>query len=450
MNNFFTSIIDWFRRHMNIQAEDKPIETFDSDFHDTVGLSITSMVSDAVSTLAISDADINIIGDSQRAKFLDDFMQNFVDTRLKTVASTTLGTGDCIVKPNTDGKRFGVDIIENGNFVVVEAVGDFVYKMLIKCDEMQKDNAVLERWELHQLHEVTQGVSYVTITQIAFKDGKEIPLSQVESWKNLQEQILIPNVDRLLFGRFKNPVTNRYDVNSPNGVPITHGADYVIDNIKQAYDRYNQEFSDKETMIFADKKLFTIKQHYKDGNVIEKSVLPQGKERVVMNMNNSSVDGPPMIHEFSPDIRDASLENALEVNFRLLEKEIGLSAGILSKSTLTYTNVDEVRKSTQQTYAFITALRKVLRSGCDDLIYAINIFMNLNNMGPIGEYDSQYDWSDSYVESMQERFTQLLQGHASEAVFTEDLRAWIMNIPTELAKEQIDERAKSNIDVAEE
>lgn len=451
MNNFFQSIIDFFKNMFGIETVDKPNEQLYSDYDDTNGMSVTAAMSNNLSTLTLTDAEINVVGDSARAKYLSNVMESYVNTRLKSAVNVCLGTGDCIIKPNTDGKRFGVDIVENGNFIIVDYVGGFLYSVLIKCDEIKKDNTVFERWELHKLNEY-EGTSYTTITQVAFKDGKNVPIATIDVWANLKENQIVPNVDRLLFGRYKCPTINRYDVNSPNGVPITSGAEEIVIAAKTAWRRFNKEFEDKETMIFADKRVFKAeKVKLKDGTTIERNVLPKGKDRVIMNVNGSnSVDDKPLIQEYSPDIRDTSLDNAIERNFRMLELFCGFSEGLLSKSTLTYTNVDEVRKSTQQTYAFITMLRKVIKQGTDDLLYAINIICNANNITPMGNYDTTYDFSDSYVESMAERYNQLLQALNMDTISKAEFRAWVMNEDIDIAEEMLSKMQQQNMSLLED
>jgi hypothetical protein len=116
-----------------------------------------------------------------------------------------------------------------------------------------------------------------------------------------------------------------------------------------------------------------------------------------------------------------------------------LSEGILSKSSLTYTNVDEVRKSTQATYAMINRFRSVLEEGLNDLIYAVNIICNFNTITPPGNFDINYDWSDSYIESMAERFNQLLQGLNMDAISKAEFRSWLKNEPLEVSEKIIAE-----------
>lgn len=434
------NIIEWFKSHFGIKPVEKTIAEIDSDY-DSKGISVTATLSESLTTLATVDSSVDIVGDNKRAKYIDTYMRWVINKKLSSIGQICLGTGDCLARPNVRGKRLGIDIISNKDFIIVDCVGDFLLSVLIRCEVIKKNNKVYERWEYHRLNEDANGVSYVSIEQFAFVDNKRVDLSSIAAWENMLEYQVIPNVDRLLLGRFKCPKVNRHDVNSKNGVPITYGNEEIVKEIKASYRRFNNEFEKMEPMIFADKTIFkSIKVKSADGKVIEKSVLPKGKDRIIMNVNaNKTIDGGSAMKEWAPNIRDASLEVGIERNFRMLELFCGLSEGILSKSSLTYTNVDEVRKSTQATYAMINRFRSVLEEGLNDLIYAVNIICNFNSITPPGNFNINYDWSDSYIESMAERFNQLLQGLNMDAISKAEFRSWLKNEPLEVSEKIIAE-----------
>ena len=441
-----SNIIEWFKSHFGIKPVEKSIADIDSDF-DSKGISVTATLAESLTTLATVDSAVEIVGDSKRAKYIDTYMRWVINKKLSAIGQICLGTGDCLARPNVRGKRLGIDVITNKDFIIVDCVGDFLLSVLIRCEVLKKDNKIYERWEYHKLNENADGKSYVSIEQLAFADGRKIPLTSVSSWENMNEYQVIPNVDKLLFGRFKCPKVNRHDVNSNNGVPITHGNEEIVKEIKASYRRFNNEFDKTEPMLFADKSIFkSIKVKNAEGKVIEKSVLPKGKDRLIMNVNaNRNVGDGNAIKEWAPNIRDASLDNGIERNFRMLELFCGLSEGILSKSTLTYTNVDEVRKSVQATYAMITNFRGVLEEGLNDLIYAVDIICNYNEITPPGTYNIDYNWSDSYIESMRERFNQLLQGLNMDVISKAEFRSWLKDEPLEVSEQIIAEMEKKNL-----
>ena len=440
------NIIEWFKSHFGIKPIEKIIAEIDSDY-DSKGISVTATLAQSLTTLSTVDSSIDIVGDNKRAKYIDTYMKWIINNKLSAIGQICLGTGDCLARPNVRGKRLGIDIVSNKDFIIVDCIGDFLLAVLIRCEIFRKNNKLYERWEYHKLNEDAEGISYVSIEQLAFIDGKKVSLTSYSAWENMNEYQVIPNVDKLLLGRFKCPTVNRHNVNSKNGVPITHGNEEIVQEIKASYRRFNNEFDKTEPMLFADKSIFkSIKVKNAEGKVIEKSVLPKGKDRLIMNVNaNRNVDGGSAIKEWAPNIRDTSLDNGIERNFRMLELFTGLSEGILSKSSLTYTNIDEVKKSTQSTFAMINSFRNVLEGGLNDLIYAVNIICNYNEITPPGNYNINYDWSDSFIESMQERFNQLLQGLNMDTISKAEFRAWLKNEPLEVAEQRIAELEAKNL-----
>lgn len=434
MNDFLTAIFLKVAEKMGFTLQPKKYDT--SDFFEVYDLSITSAISDRLSTITLTDSNLSVNGTNERAYFLNDFAERFWNTRIKSACVAALGTGDCLLKPNIVDDKIAVDIISNNNFCVTENIGDYIYGVLIKCDKFKKDNDIFERVEYHRLR-TTVGITNCHIYQMAFKNGTEIPISSVEMWAEFPPEQIITNVDRLLVGRLKCPVINRDNLNSVNGVPITFGLDEIVSQAKIAYKRYNQEFSDKETKIFADKSVFS-----KDAKT-GKSYIPKGMQNLFMKIRGA-VDSTS-IETYSPDIRDTSLENSIERNLRMIELFIGIGEGVISKSTLTYTNVDEVKASRSATFAFITNFRSAINQCIEDLMYSIDVFCNANSITSGGKYEVAFDWSDGYMESSQERFNQLIQALSVEVVDKAEVRAWVQSEDLETAKKWIEENNPENI-----
>lgn len=438
--NFIDSILEWFKKMFGVEYQPKDDTEILTDFFDTDEISIASVLAQRLSSLTLSDVSADVVGENERAKYLDDFMQHLIDTKMQAIAEVCLGSGDCIVKPNTDGKRFGIDIIPSSDFRIVDSIGDFVYSMIVKCDEMVKDRNTYERYEFLKLDEDENGIPYYVVHQACFKNGTEVDITSIDGWEDIKVDTYIPNVERLLIGRFMCPRLNREDVNSPNGVPITFGADEIVEEVKNSWRRFNEEFEKTEPMIFADKSIFKSKRKVVGEGTEDVISIPKGKDRVIMSVNGArNVDAQPLIHEFAPSIRDGSLTNGIEQNLKMLELFCGLDNGVLSRSDSVYQNTDAIRKSIQNTFSFITAFRKVLESGITDLIYAIDILCNVNEITPMGAYDISIDWSDEFAQSYGERFNELLQAHNLNLVSDAEMRAWVMGEDLDLSKEMIDE-----------
>ena len=425
-SNLFLKIAD--KMGLKLQYKEKP---YSEDYKDGDKVNLTAAISNRITTLTMLDSDVYIDGDSARAQYLQEWIEDFTAETLPTAAEVALGTGDCLLKPFTDGERVGVSIIPNDDFRICDSIGRFIKSVIVRCEKQTIENHDYERFEGQRLDETENG-TILSIIEFCFRDGQEL-LNQKEwpqEWQNIERETYISGCDKLLLGRYKCPTINRENINSPDGVKITYGLDDVMSKAAAAYERFNDEMQKKETMIFADRTLFTADN---DGN----RILPKGKAKLFQAVK--SHDGGPMVQEFSPDLRADDLDKGIEVNFRMLEILAGLSNGILTAPTTNFATATEMKASLQLTYAFITRFRKALVSGTDDLLYAIDVLMNINGITPVGEWESRYDWSSSYIENIEEQFNRLVVAQGIGAVSTGEVRAWVMDEDPEEAEEKVDE-----------
>ena len=410
---------------LGFQLQSKQIN-YESDFYDVSDISMTAVLSDRLSTMIIADSDVEVTGN--RAQVLSEFMEEYFKTKLKPTVFTSLGTGDCLVVPVTNGKVFDVDIITNENFAIISSIGQKIYSAVMQRDTFTRNNKTYRRFEFHGLEEV-DGVSICRIYRYGYVDDKEVPLHSVKDWENIPEETIIPNVDQLLFGRFKCPTVNRENINSPQGVPITYGLSVAVEKAKESYVRFNAEYQRKETKIFASKQLF---KKDNDNNV----VLPAGE---VYQVLKTDLEGNLPIKEFAPDLRYNDLRGGVEFNMKMLEMFCGLSSGILTDvQSVDLATATAIRASLHNTFAFINTMRKVIESGCDQLAYAVSMLYNANSQnGTMGSYEIKYMFDDSLMENSTETFNMYLQSQALGIVSKAEMRSWLMNEPVDVAEENI-------------
>ena len=413
---------------LRIQYKETPSS---EDYKETDKINLTAAISNRLTTLTMLDSDVYIDGESERAEYLRNFLDDYVSIQMPVAAEVALGTGDCLLKPYTDGERVGVSIIPNDDFRICDSIGRFVKSVIVRADKQTIDNHVYERFEGQRLDETENG-RLLSIVQFCFKDGKELSNQSdwPQEWQNIERETYITGCDKLLLGRYRCPTINRKNINSVDGVKITYGLDEVMQKAAEAYERFNDEMQKKETMIFADRTLFTTD---KEGN----RILPKGKAKLFQAVK--ARDGGQLIQEFSPDLRADELEKGIDVNFRILELMAGLSSGILTSPTTNFATATEMKASLQLTFAFITKFRKALVSGTDDLLEAIDVLLNINDITPVGDWEARYDWSSSYIENMQEQFNRLVVAQGIGAVSAAEVRSWVMDEDIDTAEERVKE-----------
>lgn len=455
--NYIQTIITAIAKRFGLELQEIPPDV-GKPWSDTTGINLKAIVSEKVNTLTFQDSKIRIIGDSARANWLRDFLENYADERIPVAGDVSLGTGDGILKPYTDGKRYGLDIIggDNGDFRVCESIGNDILACVLKTGEIRDEKGnVFQRFEVHMVRdavtEAGQDTTALLIYNLFYKNKREIrPGDQgfPVAWDGIPDSMVIPNYGKPLFGRIKCPTVNRKNVNGANGVDIAHGAEYAMQKVVEAYERFNNEYEMKEPMVFSAKTLFQRKQDGEGKPVYE---LPKGKKRLFTSVRPGDGDVGKLIKEYSPQIYGDQHELALQVDFRMVEICIGLSYGILSHSELRYTNTDEIRASLNQTFAYITRYRRSIEKGVRDCLEGIDALLNLNGTVPIGDWDIQFDWSSGFVESMTQQFNQMMMANGVGAIADWEIRQFQTGEDEQTARAAVQEIAeKTGMDLMEE
>lgn len=412
--------------------------------------SVESMVCESLSNLMMLEYSMPIEGGSARARMLDEVSDAFVrDTLCNAVAMGFL-TGDSITVPSWNGRTMDNVLVDAGSFAILGANGHEVTSMIYVVDEKQIKYGA--RYTLLRLIELvpytaqdgTQAYANHYKTFIA-KDGTitDIPLSEFPDWAAAnEEEWIIPNVDRLLIGRYRSFTLNPLRPNAQKGTPICFGASAPIREIHYLTKQMHEEFGLSEKAIIADKTLFKKElRRDSEGNVVsQKLVLPKGRERLFMDVGNRGGSGSPLIQEWAPTIQLQPYIDALEKQYQEVEKCVGVSSGILSNlNDQSYQNVDNVRKSTIKTQSFVNTAREVCESYLSDMVYAWNAIMNFYGVTPVGDYHVEYKWSDEYINTFSDQQNAILAGEAIGATDAVDYRVFVMGESPEVAKERVAE-----------
>lgn len=412
--------------------------------------SVESMVCESLANLMMLEYSMPIEGGSARARMLDEVSDAFVrDTLCNAVAMGFL-TGDSITVPSWNGRTMDNVLVDAGSFAILGANGHEVTSMIYVVDEKQiKYGARYTLLRLVELVPYTAQDGTKTFanrykTFIA-KDGTitDIPLSEFPDWAAAnEEEWVIPNVDRLLIGRYRSFTLNPLRPNAQKGTPICFGASAPIREIHYLTQQMHEEFGLSEKAIIADKTLFKKElRRDSEGNVVsQRLVLPKGRERLFMDVGNRGGSGSPLIQEWAPTIQLQPYIDALEKQYQEVEKCVGVSSGILSNlNDQSYQNVDNVRKSTIKTQSFVNTAREVCESYLSDMVYAWNAIMNFYGVTPVGDYHVEYKWSDEYINTFSDQQNAILAGEAIGATDAVDYRVFVMGESPEVAKERVAE-----------
>ena len=267
--------------------------------------------------------------------------------------------------------------------------------------------------------------------------GKEIKLTEVPEWSSLQEKTVIGPVSKPLFAYFKMPEANTIDTTSPLGVS---GFARAVDLIKDAdmqYSRMLWEFEAGEMAIDIDRDAlnFVTQGQGRDGKPFGKSELGRTQQRLFRKVDLGNEGDTYSV--FAPALRDQSMLAGLNTILMRIEDVTGLSRGTLSDAAAEARTATELKILKQRSYQTNADIQEAIEDALRDVIYAMNVYCDLYEITPDGEYDVNFEWDDSIIVDVDmelgKRITLLQNGLTSKL----ELRMWYFGETERQAREAL-------------
>ena len=338
-------------------------------------------------------------------KFLNDEYQTVIDN-IRTYTEYACAKGGLAMKPYVSDGHIEVDMVQADRFFPVKfnSRGEVIAAVFMETVTIGKQ--VYTRLEYHR-HDEKTATYYIINKAFVRQDldnvevlGKEVPLSAVPEWADLEETVTIINVKKPLFAYFKIPNANNVDDSSPLGVSVYSRA---VDDIKEAdyqWTRILWEFEGSELAIDGDVSLFKRKENGEFD-------LPKGKERLFRMMDFD--DDKEQYKVFAPPIRDKSLINGFNAILRRVEFNSGLAYGTLSDLNTVDKTAEEIKTSKQRSYSTVSDIQKALQKALEQLIYAMDVIAQLSNLNGGKKYEVSFDWDDSIVIDKEQELQSMQQ-----------------------------------------
>lgn len=344
---------------------------------------------------------------------------------LKTSCEYACAKGGLIFKPYVNEDHIEVDIIQMDNFFPVSyKKNEITAAIFLESKVIGK-----KQYTRVEYHSLEDGI--YTIKNTAFEKtniinsntlGKQVSLSIIPEWEDLEEETTIKNMDKPLFSFFRIPLANQIDPNSPLGVSVYSKAKDLIEEADKQYSRILWEYEGTELAVNADESLFRLNPNTKLPE------LPEGKERLyrTFDFENVKLESQQMLETFSPNIRDSSLFNGLNQLLRRIEFNCGLAYGTLSDINDTDKTATEIKASKQRSYSTVKDIQKALQIALMDLVECMYILSKLYNLqtGNFNKENISFDWDDSII----------LDKDSELAAMREDVAAGILKPEIYLAK----------------
>ena len=385
-------------------------------------LGLPALISSEKARTATIEMKVKITGESEKAEFIRTNF-NKVLNNLRKQLEYGIAFGGFVIKPYVLQGPYG-DYVMEFNYTSANNFYPFSFSSEGKITEaafvdmiIAKDRTY-SKVEYHKLDGTT-----LTINNYAFVSknmntaslmdsmdlGDPIPLNSVPAWANLEAQVVISDIDCLLFAYFKMPEANTVDLQSPLGASGFSRAVSLIEEADKLYSDLLWEFEGGQLAVDVDRTALNPMKDAK-GKTIE--VLPKLQDRLFrrsLDLGNDSV-----YNVFNPSLRDSSILNGLNNQLMKIEDVCFLSRGTISIVTSSEAKTaTELKILKQRSFSANQDIQKELQNTLEAVFNIMDKYCELYNIVPDGEYEVAYNWDDSIiVDKDSERQQDLLDVNA--------------------------------------
>lgn len=401
-------------------------------------ISIESIMSESLASLLLSGASMMVEGEGERADRVRDAADELVARTAQVAVAQAFVTGDALVVPRMVGEKFSNFLVGAEHFAILAANGDELTDVAYVADKVVSGTTT---YRLVQRMRYSDGTLLMQ-AKVLGEDGAELPLSRFARWDGVEAEQTIDGASGLPVGRLRSFAVDHARPNSRYGAPICIGASRPIREAHYLLEQQHEEFALSEKGVIADKSMLSTRVRDRDGSMTTEVTLPRGKERLWTPVTGTgNLDESQLFKVYAPTIQNTPYAEALEQQFQLIEKAVGVDAGILSRANdLNYMNVDNVRKSMLKTQAFIQQARHMFETCAGELATAWDMWLDIAGV-PSGEWSWAIDWSDDYINTFADQRESILAGIGVGAMDAADYRSFVMGEPEQVARARVDEIA---------
>lgn len=434
---------DWVRRWLGIKLPDEPSpDKFVQNYEDIKAENITVTIANKLAVLTFADSSLEISDGQteepgQRVTMIADVLQHLWEADIVGITAQVFGKGGKVLIPVVHDGHVEINTIDQNRMVIREMDGHRLKAVTMLVDATTYND---RRYFLMADYELI-GDAQLTRYRVVDENGASAELTSIPKWQEIEPEMTVSGVDRLLFAYLRCPRDNRRDVKR-FGVPITFGAEKDVDELVEHIRIYQREFKLTRPMLGLDATLWrSPDSKATDINAVRKTV--QDSDEPFIPFDSRSLDGSGIWQHFAPSIRYEAMEARYNSLCRRIEKVCGLSQGILTeRQSLNYANKDEVRAAQYDTFAVLKAMRTVWEHALDDLAYSIDVLAERFGLTPAGardQWEISIDWDTSLIESTAEAFNQMRELHSARLVSGPEMRQWVMGGTLEEAQEAVEQ-----------
>ena len=385
-----------------------------------ISIGIAKTICQTLASQVLSEAEIKVEGDSTKAEYLQDQIEKHLTPNLKEKIEKAMATGGMVFRPYINGSDIYIDFCRQGQFIPL-GFDDDGNMNDVAFEEQRIDG----RWTYTRIERQTFDGETDLISNRAYASkssqlGNPIPLSDVDAWKNIDDEVPF-EYDNTLYGFYKVPIANNVDIDSPLGMSVFAPALSLIKKADCQFSRLDWEYQGGQMAIDVTEDAII------DGQLDDTS------ERLYRQLDQQDT-----YKVFNPSLRDANFQSGLQEYKKNIEDAVGLSRGSISDPTSDVRTATEMRILKQRSYNTLKDNQIALEKALIDLIDAM-AFLSEEYQGVSGDYNITINWNDSVLEDYQTELNRHLQLMDAGIESRLEVRMWAMGEDEEVALEKLNQ-----------
>ena len=437
---------EWVKHWLGIKLPEEPSpENFVRKYEDVHAENITATIANKLAMLTFADStleisDLRMEQPGQRVAMIADVLTRLWNIDIVGITAQIFGKGGKVLVPVVHADHVDICAIDQSRLTIREMDGHRMRAASLLVDTYTYDDRLYFLLADYSLAGMVHTIRYRAVTG----DGVPVELTMLPKWREIEPEITIDGVDRLLFAYVRCPRDNRRDAKR-YGVPITYGADRDVEELVEHINTYRREYKLTRPMLGLDATLWRNAggDTGKPVDIASVRKTVQDSDDPFIPFDSRSLDGSGIWQYYSPVIRQNAMSARYQDLCRRIEKVCGLSQGILTdRQALNYANKDEVRAAQYDTFATVKAMRMAWESALEELAYSIDVLaerFGLTPAGARGQYQISIDWDTSLIESTTEAFSQMRELHSAGLVGDAELRQWVLGGTLDDAQTAVEE-----------
>ena len=256
--------------------------------------------------------------------------------------------GSCIVRPVFSNGKLQYEIIPLGNYLPTSYDFDGTLTGALIVKEIINGS---KKWLLTEEHSYI-GMIHSVECRLYRNDGdlKETSLTDCPQTAELTHAYAWQAVKQPMIIEFRNHAINKIDGSNMPGAIIA-GAEELIKNADEQFERMNWEQKGGEMRVWADRDMF-MKRQKRNGETVGVKMTPELNRLVVQIEGDGSADGKRII-EHAPELRTAQQNEMLQQIFRRIELTCNIGKGTISDMESVQQTATQYSGGRQELYAIV-------------------------------------------------------------------------------------------------